>query len=235
MLVVGGVVMFILNISRIFLSTHGNVDVIVGTVITLVILIGASLLAASPKMRTASLTLITGGFVVAILMFGWLALGTAEPEGEAGSTLPAEGPANYALAFSSSNALKFAPEAAPGQTGIAAITLTNEGGEHTFHMEDGNTLLEQLAVQAAGDTDTGRAFFGEAGDYVFYCTIPGHREAGMEGVINVTGETMTLEAAEAAAGEAPAPADAGAGDGGAPAGGGETPPADQATPTSTGG
>ena len=93
-LVVGGVVMFILNISRIFLSTHGNVDVIVGTVITLV----------DPHRRVVARrrhrrcaprrsTLITGGFVVAILMFGWLALGTAEPEGEAGSTLPAEGPA----------------------------------------------------------------------------------------------------------------------------------------------
>ena len=43
--------MFILNISRIFLSTHGNVDVIVGTAILLTILIGASILAASPKMR----------------------------------------------------------------------------------------------------------------------------------------------------------------------------------------
>ena len=91
-LVVGGVVMFILNISRIFLSTHGNVDVVVGTAILLTILIGASLLAASPKMRTVSLALITGGFVVAVMMFGWLALGTSEPEGEAGTTLPAEGP-----------------------------------------------------------------------------------------------------------------------------------------------
>ena len=224
-LVVGGVVMFILNISRIFLSTHGNVDVIVGTVILLTILIGASLLAASPKMRTASLALITGGFVVAVMLFGWLALGTSEPEGEAGTTLPAEGASAYALTFESSNALKFIPDAATGQTGIASITLTNGGGEHTFHLEDGKTLFEQLGVQAAGDTATGRAFFGEAGDYVFYCTIPGHREAGMEGVITISGETVTLDQAEAAAGEAPAPAEGG--------GGGATPTtaANASTPT----
>jgi plastocyanin len=225
-LVVGGVVMFILNISRIFLSTHGNVDVVVGTVILLTILIGASLLAASPKMRTASLALITGGFVVAVMLFGWLALGTAEPEGEAGTTLPADGPAAYALGFASSNALKFVPEAATGQTGIANITLTNEGGEHTLHLEDGKTLFEQLGVQAAGDTDAGRAFFGEAGDYVFYCTVPGHREAGMEGVITITGETVTLDQAEAAAGEAPAPPAAGGGGGATP-----TTAANASTPT----
>lgn len=205
-LVVGGVVMLILNISRIFLSTHGNVDVVVGTVILLTILIGASLLAASPKMHTASLALITGGFVVAVMLFGWLALGTSEPEGEAGTTLPAEGPSAFALTFESSNALKFTPDVGTGQTGIASITLTNGGGEHTLHLEDGKTLFEQLAVQAAGDTETSRAFFGEAGDYVFYCTIPGHREAGMEGVITISGETVTLDQAEAAAGEAPAPA-----------------------------
>src|SRR5262245_27521808 len=59
--VVTGVVMLILNISRIFLSTHGNVDVIVGTAITLTILIGASILSASPRMRSSSLALSAGG------------------------------------------------------------------------------------------------------------------------------------------------------------------------------
>ena len=48
LLVVTAVVVLILNISRIFLSTHGNVDVLVGTGILLTILIGASILSASP-------------------------------------------------------------------------------------------------------------------------------------------------------------------------------------------
>jgi plastocyanin len=194
------VVMFAVNISRIFLSTHGNVDVIIGTGILLVILVGAALLSAAPRMRTASLTLITGGFVATVLMWGWLSLGTAEPEGEAGTTLPAEGPFSAQLDFESSNQLVFIPDTASVETGIANITMTNLGGEHTLHFEDGNTLFETLVVQAAGDTDASRAFFGEAGDYVFYCTVPGHREAGMEGVVTASGESTTLEAAEAAGG-----------------------------------
>ena len=106
LLVVTGVVVLILNISRIFLSTHGNVDVLVGTGILLTILIGASILSASPQMRSSSLALVGGGFVVVIMLFGWLLIGNAEVKGGAEATLPAEGPASEALAFSSSNALE---------------------------------------------------------------------------------------------------------------------------------
>ena len=91
-----------------------------------------------------------------------------------------------------------------------------------MHFEDGKTLFETLHVTNAGDSVSGRAFFGQAGDYVFYCTIPGHREAGMEGVVTVTGATTTVDAAEAAATANPA------GGGGAGAGAGGA----GATPTS---
>jgi plastocyanin len=218
LLVVTAVVVLILNISRIFLSTHGNVDVLVGTGILLTILIGASILSASPKMRSSSLALVAGGFVVVIMLGGWLLIGNAELKGGAEATLPAEGPASEALAFSSSNALRFDPSKGDAQTGIAKITLNDQSGEHTLHFEDGKTLFETLHVTNAGDSVSGRAFFGEAGDYVFYCTIPGHREAGMEGVVTVTGDTTTVDAAEAAATANPA------GGGGAGAGGaGATP------------
>ena len=91
LLVVTAVVMFILNISRIFLSTHGNVDVLVGTGILLTILIGASILSASPQMRSSSLALVAGGFVIVIMLGGWLLIGNAEEKGGATATLPAEG------------------------------------------------------------------------------------------------------------------------------------------------
>jgi len=227
--IVLGLVMFVVNVSRIFLSSHGNVAVVVGTIITLVILVGATILSASPRMRTQSLTLITGGFVFVILMGGWLTLGTAEPEGEAGTTLPPEGGFVAELQFESNNSLQFVPSAADTTTGIVRITMVNAGGEHTLHLEDGETLFETIGVQNAGDTAAGRAFFGEPGDYDFYCTIPGHREAGMEGVITADGEPVSIEAAEAAAEDAGG-GETGAGDGGAPAG--DT-PAEEPTETPT--
>ena len=211
-LVIGGIVMFILNMSRIFLSSHDNMPVIVGTAITVLILVGATVLAAAPHMRTSSLALITGAFVFAVLLGGWLSLGTSEPEEDLSGPLPAEGPFSEEFSFQALVALKFAPPEAEAATGIAHIELTNEGGTHTFVFEDTETRLETLRVGAAGDVSEGRAYFGEAGDYVYYCTITGHREAGMEGVVTVTGDPITFEEAEAAAesagggegGEAPA-------------------------------
>jgi hypothetical protein len=46
---------------------------------------------------------------------------------------------------------------------------------------------------------TSRIFFGAAGDYTYYCAVPGHRSAGMQGVIHVTGPTVTEAQAAAAA------------------------------------
>ena len=44
--VVVGLVAYVLNISRVFLSAHGHIPVIVGSVITVMILLGATLLSA---------------------------------------------------------------------------------------------------------------------------------------------------------------------------------------------
>lgn len=199
-LVVGGIVMFVLNISRIFLAEHGNVPVVVGTLITVLILIGAAVLSAAPRMRSSSLALVTGAFVFAVLMGGWLSLGHAQPEEEAGGGLPPEGPAAAELAFQSDNFF-FDPATVETQTGIVRISLTNVNGQHTFVFETPGTEFPGLQVQSPGDEDSARAFFGEPGEYVFYCSVPGHRAAGMEGVITATGEPTTLAEAEGAAGE----------------------------------
>jgi hypothetical protein len=56
-----------------------------------------------------------------------------------------------------------------------------------------------LVVNTQGEELKSRIFFGTAGDYTFYCAVPGHRAGGMQGVIHVTGPPLTLAQAEAAA------------------------------------
>jgi plastocyanin len=220
LVVIVGLVMFILNISRIFLSTHGNVDVILGAAILVTILTGAAILSASPRMRSSSLALIVGGFVAAIILGGSMSIGSSEPKAEGGTGLPPVGPASQAFTFESSNALVFTPNAAQAATGVAKITLNDASGEHTFHFEDPKKLMDTLHVTKTGDKVSGRAYFGASGKYVFYCTIPGHREAGMQGAITVAGPAITLAAAEARAKAAPA---AGSGGGTPASAGGATP------------
>jgi len=74
--------------------------------------------------------------------------------------------------------------AAPGDL---EITLVEKGSlEHTLVVEDadGNEVGGRLAVSGSGDSDTG-TYPLEAGEYVFFCDIPGHRGQGMEGTIVV--------------------------------------------------
>ena len=195
--IVVGLVMFVINISRIFLAGHGEVPVVVGTLITATILIGAAILSAAPRARSSSIALVTAGFVGSIVLAGWLSLGHAEPEGEGGEELAAEGGFAEELTFSTEG-VRFVPSEANAPTGIVRITMTSGSGTHTLVFADAATLFPGIETPATGDTDFARAFFGEPGDYDFYCTVPGHREAGMEGVVTVEGEPTTLDAALAA-------------------------------------
>ena len=70
--------------------------------------------------------------------------------------------------------------------GALEVTLVEEGNlEHTFVVEDpeGERLDPKLAVN--GDPEATGSFDLTAGEYVFYCDIPGHRGQGMEGTITV--------------------------------------------------
>lgn len=98
----------------------------------------------------------------------------------------AGGEAQTSVTILGNDALAYEPDSLT----VAAdteITLTLECGptvEHDFIIE-GFEGDRQIAVCDPGDTDTG-TFTIAAGSYDFYCSIPGHRESGMEGTLTVT-------------------------------------------------
>ena len=125
------------------------------------------------------------------------------PDGPSGGVLGPTGPieGSFTIHAAPSDRLVFQPSSVNVSTGIYAIALA--GGSdtsHTLDFDDPATLWSPLAVNTYGEVVTARAFFGHAGDYTFYCAVPGHRAAGMEGVVHVTGPTVTLAQAEADAG-----------------------------------
>jgi plastocyanin len=109
------------------------------------------------------------------------------------------------VAITSTQEITFEPTeltAAPG----AKITLTNRGSvPHDFTIE-GEPDFQPLVVSTDGETATGTLDL-EPGEYVFFCSVPGHRQIGMEG---------TLTIAEGGGGGGAAPAGE---EGAAPAGG----------------
>jgi nitrite reductase (NO-forming) len=68
---------------------------------------------------------------------------------------------------------------------VVQITLINgEGAVHDIAFEEQNIRSQRLLGSGASTTVAFRA--GSAGESVYFCTIPGHRESGMEGRFVVT-------------------------------------------------
>jgi plastocyanin len=62
-----------------------------------------------------------------------------------------------------------------------AIVLTSTDILHDFTIEE----LDAHVAAEAGETGTGGLRADEPGTYTYYCTVDGHREAGMEGTLVV--------------------------------------------------
>lgn len=67
--------------------------------------------------------------------------------------------------------------------GVIEVKYKNEGSVHDLHFEDQHDFM--LEVKRKGDSDSGKIQL-EAGEYTFYCSIPGHRGGGMEGTLTVS-------------------------------------------------
>jgi nitrite reductase (NO-forming) len=73
--------------------------------------------------------------------------------------------------------------AAEGQ--VVQLTLINgEGAEHDIVFPDQDARSPRVTGKGASTTIAFRA--GKSGDFVYFCSVPGHRQAGMEGQFTVT-------------------------------------------------
>jgi plastocyanin len=202
-LVIFFVVVFILAVSRIFLSAGGHIPIFLCTGLLLTILIGASLMSkSSDRLSHSARALLTVGFVLLIISAGWLLVGKASEKKNEGGTLAAnlKTTQTVSLGASPGGQLKFTPNALTAKTGLATIKVDTLSPGHTFDLEDPATMMAILNLDTSGQTVSGTAFFPHAGTYAFKCTIDDHAASGMTGTITVTGATMTLADAEKAAG-----------------------------------
>lgn len=81
------------------------------------------------------------------------------------------------IAVKSLDSLKFDPTAVSTPAGKVRIEHINEGSVvHTFVLEGQDFKLVD---------DDNKVIELTAGEYTFFCDVPGHREAGMEGTLTV--------------------------------------------------
>jgi plastocyanin len=105
---------------------------------------------------------------------------TSEGPAEGGS-----GGSAAALDIEAGEGLTYTSDSATAKTGKVTVNFTNpQPLTHDVAIEDsGGKTIGQTDLIAEGSDSA--AVDLKPGEYTFYCTVPGHREAGMEGTLTV--------------------------------------------------
>lgn len=107
--------------------------------------------------------------------------GEGEKEAEGGTA----GAATVDFEADPSGALAYTTDSASAKAGKVTVNFTNSSPvPHDVAIEDsGGETIAQTEVLAEG-SDSATAEL-EPGEYTFYCSVPGHRQGGMEGTLTV--------------------------------------------------
>jgi uncharacterized cupredoxin-like copper-binding protein len=181
------VAVLVLNISRIFLAGDKDTALAMGIVITLSILIGSSLLAAAPRMSTASLALTLGIVFVVVSVAGLVSLGASLENGEgtaANANVNPPGPATSQVSIEALASINFNTHQLTTKAGNVQINYSGASG-HTLAIQDPK-FDGFLLTTDAGGPKTGKVKL-TPGSYTLYCTVPGHEALGMKATLTVTG------------------------------------------------
>jgi plastocyanin len=114
---------------------------------------------------------------------------------EAGGGAAAESGKESAGGEGGGSTIKF--EADPsGELAYTTTEASAKAGKVTVDFKNPQSLTHDVAIEDSGGKEVGKTeLIGEGetstsvdlkpGTYTFYCTVPGHREAGMEGTLTV--------------------------------------------------
>jgi plastocyanin len=108
--------------------------------------------------------------------------GGGEKEAEGGT---AGGAATVDFEADPSGALAYTTDKADAKAGKVTVNFTNSSPvPHDVALEDeaGETVAETEVLAEGSDSATAEL---KPGEYKFFCTVPGHRQGGMEGTLTV--------------------------------------------------
>jgi plastocyanin len=111
----------------------------------------------------------------------------SEPAATTAAPAPASGKAGSALTLAAnpSGLLAYNTKQLSAKAGTVTITMTNMSPlEHDVVVAEGSKVLGSTPVFKGGSKTLTLTL--KPGKYVFYCSVPGHRQAGMEGTLNVS-------------------------------------------------
>lgn len=128
---------------------------------------------------------LTAALVLALASLALVACGGGDDAAETASDGGAPDGSTVAFEASADSGLAYTEEEATAEGGKVTIEFTNaQPVAHDVAIEDANGKDVAKTEIVTEDTTTTTANL-KPGTYTFYCTVPGHREAGMEGTLTV--------------------------------------------------
>ena len=133
--------------------------------------------------------------ITAIAPFGLIACGDdeEEPSGDSADTTEetttedtagSGGGSTVTFTAAEDGSLAYEEDSAEAEAGSVTLELDNPSSTpHDVKVEDSSGELGGTDTVAGGSTSA--TIDLDAGDYTFYCSVPGHREGGMEGDLTV--------------------------------------------------
>jgi plastocyanin len=179
------VAVLVLDISRLFLAGTEDSALVLGIVITLSILLGASLLAAAPRLKTASLGVILSVIFFVVSIASLVSLGPSLDTGEAGTAgfQYATGTPTSSVSVEALPSIKFNATAFTAKAGVVQFNYSGATG-HTLAIQDPK-FVGFLLTTDAGGKKTGKAKM-TPGSYTLYCTVDSHEAQGMKATLTVS-------------------------------------------------
>ncbi|HEV7585219.1 MAG TPA: plastocyanin/azurin family copper-binding protein [Solirubrobacteraceae bacterium] len=96
----------------------------------------------------------------------------------------AAAPTSLKLAADAGGLLSFDAKQLSAKAGTVTITFTNSSPiEHNVAFAQGSAVIESTPTFRGGSKSL--TLNVKAGTYTFFCTVPGHRQGGMEGTLKV--------------------------------------------------
>jgi uncharacterized cupredoxin-like copper-binding protein len=116
------------------------------------------------------------------------AAGSKAPIATTGTPTPPSSPAAVAplkLAANPEGQLSYEPKQLSAKAGKVTITMANSSPvEHNVTVAQGSTVLGATPTFKGGSKTLTLNL--KPGKYTFYCSVPGHRQAGMEGTLTIS-------------------------------------------------
>jgi plastocyanin len=110
--------------------------------------------------------------------------GEEEQGGGAQPAPTAQGPGGTVALAADPAAIAYDKKRLTSKPGEVTIDFTNPSPiEHDVVISEGSTIVAKTDL--ISDSETSASANLGPGSYTFYCSVPGHREAGMEGTLSV--------------------------------------------------